>query len=165
MKLFGIPNKLVRLMKVTMNDSTYHDKIGLMITDGFKEGNGLKPGDGLPLNLLNTTMEYVTRQLSVEIKSTIFYKSVQLIGYADDINIMGRIIRALCEVCKELKGTAKEVGLNISVEKNKSIVHSRRTKIIRKILTMKDHDVEVVRRFKYLGTVINNTNNKRQTQS
>jgi hypothetical protein len=57
MKLFGIPNKLVRLMKVTMNDSTYHDKIGLMITDGFKEGNGLKPGDGLPLNLLNTTME------------------------------------------------------------------------------------------------------------
>ena len=30
---------------------------------------------------------------------------------------------------------------------------------------MKDHDVEVVRRFKYLGTVINNTNNKRQTQS
>jgi hypothetical protein len=50
-----------------------------MITDGFKEGNGLKPGDGLALNLLNTTMEYVTRQLSVENKSTIFYKSVQLI--------------------------------------------------------------------------------------
>jgi hypothetical protein len=37
MKLFGIPNKLVRLMKVTMNDSTYHDKIGLMITDGLKK--------------------------------------------------------------------------------------------------------------------------------
>jgi hypothetical protein len=52
-----------------------------MTTDGFKEGNGFKkPGDGLALNLLNTTMEYVTRQLSVEIKTTIFYKSVQLIG-------------------------------------------------------------------------------------
>lgn len=62
-------------------------------------------------------MEYVTRQQSVEIKSTIFYKSVQLTGYADDINIMGRMIRALSEVCKQLKGRAKEVGLNINVKK------------------------------------------------
>ena len=30
---------------------------------------------------------------------------------------------------------------------------------------MKDHDIEVVRNFKHLGTVINNTNDKRQTQS
>jgi uncharacterized membrane protein YkvA (DUF1232 family) len=59
--------------------------------------------------------------LSLENKSTIFYKSVQLIGYADDINIMGRIIRALSEVCKELKGTAKQVGLNISVKKTKAL--------------------------------------------
>ena len=103
-----------------MNDVTFHDKIGLMITYGFKKGNGLKPGDGLALNLLNTTMEYVTRQLSVEIKSTIFYKSVQLIGYVDDINIMGRMVRVLSEVCEELKGRAKEVGLNISVEKTKA---------------------------------------------
>jgi hypothetical protein len=49
--------------------------------------------------------------------------------------------------------------------KNKSIVHNRRTKIRREILTMKDHVVEVVRSFKYLGTLINNTNDKRQTQS
>jgi len=102
-----------------MNEATYHDKLGLMITDGFKEGNGLKPGDGLALKLLNKTMKYVTRQLSVEIKSIIFYKSVQLIGCADDINNMRRIIRALSEVCKELKGTAKEVGLNITVKTNK----------------------------------------------
>jgi hypothetical protein len=90
-----------------------------MITDGFKEGNDMKPGTGLALNLLNKTMEYVTRQLSAETKSTIFYKSVQLIGYADDINIMERIIRALSEVREELKGTAKDVGLNISVKKQK----------------------------------------------
>jgi len=30
---------------------------------------------------------------------------------------------------------------------------------------MKDHDVEVVRSFKHLGNVINNTNDTRQTQS
>jgi hypothetical protein len=44
------------------------------------------------------------------VKSAIFYKSVQLIGYACDINIMGRRKRAVCEVYKELEERANEVG-------------------------------------------------------
>lgn len=42
MKFFGIQNKLMRLIQTTMNNSTYYVKIGLMMTDGFKEGNGLQ---------------------------------------------------------------------------------------------------------------------------
>jgi hypothetical protein len=38
MKLFAIPNILIRLIKA-MNDSAYHVKIGLMMTDGFTVGN------------------------------------------------------------------------------------------------------------------------------
>jgi hypothetical protein len=41
----GIPNKLTRLIKAKTNDSTYHVKIGLMKTDSYKVGNGLKQGD------------------------------------------------------------------------------------------------------------------------
>jgi hypothetical protein len=36
MKLFGIPNKLIRLIKAIKRDSTYHVKIWPMMTDGFK---------------------------------------------------------------------------------------------------------------------------------
>jgi hypothetical protein len=39
-----------------MNDSTYNVKIGHMMTDGFKVGNGLKQGNGLAPNLFNTAM-------------------------------------------------------------------------------------------------------------
>jgi hypothetical protein len=74
---------------------TYHVKIGPIITDGFKVGNGLKQGDSLAANLFNIALQYVIRLLSVQIKSTIFYISLQLIGYADDINIMGRTKRAV----------------------------------------------------------------------
>jgi hypothetical protein len=59
-----------------MNNSTYHVKIGLMMTDGFKVGNGLKKGDGLGPNLFNIALEHVIKQLSVEVKFTIFYKSI-----------------------------------------------------------------------------------------
>jgi len=64
-------------------------------------------------------LEYVVRQLSVEVKSTIFYKSVQLIGYTDDIHNTGRTKRAVPEVHEGLKEKAKETGLNIRDEKQK----------------------------------------------
>jgi uncharacterized membrane protein YkvA (DUF1232 family) len=56
--------------------------------------------------------------MSVQVKRTIFYKSLQLVGYADDINIMGRMKRAVSEVYKVLKERAKEAVLNIRAQKN-----------------------------------------------
>jgi sorting nexin-29 len=104
-------------------------------------------------------LEYVIRQLSVQVTSTIFHKSSQLIGYADSINFMGRMKRASSEVYGELKERAKDVGLIITVEKTKAMVQSRRPRRGR-TLTMEDHKIEVVRRFKYLWTVINDINDE-----
>ena len=86
-----------------MNNSTYHVKLRLMMTDGFKVGNGFKQGDWLAPILFNIALEYEIRQLSVEVKSTIFYKSVQLILYEDGVNVMGRQRRAVSAVYEELK--------------------------------------------------------------
>lgn len=80
-----------------MNYLTYHVKIGLMIADNFKLGNGLKP-DGLAPNLFNIALEYAIKELSVEVKSTILYKTVLLKGHADNINIMGRTQGSVCDV-------------------------------------------------------------------
>jgi hypothetical protein len=58
-----------------------------------------------------------------------------------------------------LKERAKEVGLNINVEKTKAMMQSRRPRG-RETLTAKEQDIEVVRRFNYLRTVINDTNDE-----
>jgi hypothetical protein len=122
-----------------MNNSTYHVKIGLMATDVFKVGNGLQKRDGLAPTLFNIALEYVMRQLSVEDNSTTFYKSVQLVDYADEVNIIGRTKRAVSEVYEEPKERAKGIGLNIRVEKK--IVQNERTRkiceILAKIMTLK----------------------------
>jgi len=55
-----------------MEDSTYHVKIGAIMTDGFQVGNGLKQGDGLAPNLFNIALEYVIRQLSVKLHQQYF---------------------------------------------------------------------------------------------
>jgi hypothetical protein len=71
-----------------MKDSTFHVKIGPMISDGFKVGNGLSQEYGLAPTLFNIAFEHVRRQLSVRVESTIFYKSVRLTGYADDTDVV-----------------------------------------------------------------------------
>ena len=136
---FGIPNKLIRLMKATMENSTYYVKIRTFMMDGFKVGTGLKQGDRLAPSLFNIALEYVIRQLSAQTTSTIFHKSVQLFGYAD-INLMGRTKRAISDVYGELKERAKEVGLIINVDKTKAMVQSRR---LGKggTLTVEDHKI------------------------
>jgi hypothetical protein len=83
---------------------------------------------------------------------------VQLIGYAD-INIMDRTNRAISEVYGKLKDRVKEAGLNINVEKTKVMVQNRRPRR-GGTLTIKNHKIEVVRRFKYLRMVINDINNE-----
>jgi hypothetical protein len=40
------------------------------------------------------------------------------------------------------------------------MVQTGRTRRISKILTIKGHDIEVVKSFKYLGTAVNNTNDE-----
>jgi len=42
MAQFGIPNKLIRLTKATVENSTYCVKTGTIMTDGFKVGTGLQ---------------------------------------------------------------------------------------------------------------------------
>ena len=54
---------------------------------------------------------------------------------------------------------AKEVGLIINVGKTKAMVHNRRSGK-GGTLTVEDHKIEEVTRFKYLGTVINDSSDE-----
>jgi hypothetical protein len=73
---------------------------------------------------------------------------------------VGRKKGAVAEKYEELKDNSEEVGLSITVIKTKEMVQNRRRRRISEILTNKDHDMEVVRNFKYMGTVINNTSDE-----
>jgi len=57
----GIPNKLIRLTKATMENSTYYVKIGTIMTDCFKLITEFKQGEGLDPNFFNVVLEYVIR--------------------------------------------------------------------------------------------------------
>jgi len=83
--------------------------MGAIKTVEFKVENDLTQRDELAHKLCNVALEYVIR-----VKSTVFHKSLQLIGYTGDINITGSKKRA---VSNEMKERGKEVGLNVRVKK------------------------------------------------
>jgi hypothetical protein len=71
---FGIPEKLIRLTKVTMEDSAFYIKIQTELTEPTATRNGLKQGDGLAPLLFNIVLEYVIRKSKISTDGTLIYK-------------------------------------------------------------------------------------------
>lgn len=88
-------------------------------------------------------------------------KSVQLAGYADDIDILGRSVCSIKEAFLNLEEAAKEIGLKVNAEKTKVMLQSRwQRNRLGQTLTVGEHNLEVTREFSYLNTKLTWNNDK-----
>ena len=62
---FGIPMKLVRLIKMCLTETYSRVWVGKNLSDVFPFRNGLKEGDGLSPLLFNFASEYTIRRVQV----------------------------------------------------------------------------------------------------
>jgi sorting nexin-29 len=155
---FGIPTKLIR---ATMCRTKCKVKIGAELTDELLVGQGLKQGDGLAPTLFNLCLEYVVRKTYFNnTNPNIYFQSSQIVGYADDLNIVGRSLTAVREVFDPLETAAKEVGLQINESKTKIMKQSRSpNNNPQNSIQLKDtYNIETVDEFTYLGSTITNGN-------
>jgi len=93
------------------------------------------------------------------------YKSTQILGYADDLNILGRTINSVTELYKELDRAASAVGLKINTDKTKTMVQTRQgnkygSHKLKENLEIENYKLENVEEFTYLGTLITDTNDE-----
>jgi len=63
---FGIPKKLVRLIKMCLTETYSRVRVGKNLSDMFPIGNGLKQGDALSSFLFNFALEYAIRRVQVK---------------------------------------------------------------------------------------------------
>jgi hypothetical protein len=61
LKEFWVPTKLVRFIKMCLNEACSKVRIGKHLSDSFPIQNGLKQGDALPPLLFNFVLEYAIR--------------------------------------------------------------------------------------------------------
>ena len=62
---FGVPQKLVRLIKMCLTETFRRLQVGKNLSDMFPIRNGLKQGDALSPLLFNFALEYAIRRVQV----------------------------------------------------------------------------------------------------
>ena len=101
MEELNIPQKLIALVKATMNNAKCWVKIQNRFLEPINVKNGVQQGDALAYLLFNITLEKVIWDAAVNIRGIIFYRSFQILAYAD-IDIIRRTQSAMIEAFKSL---------------------------------------------------------------
>jgi sorting nexin-29 len=119
MEEFEISRKLINLTKIMLMRVRCIVKIQNTLSEPFTTERGLRQGDALVCMLFHTALRKAIRQSGTERRGTIYHKSIQVLAYTDDIDIIGRTMRAVKEAFVNLESAAKEMSLSINESKSK----------------------------------------------
>ena len=120
---FGILMKMVRLIKLWLNETYSKVRVGKRLSNTFPVRNGLKQGDSLLL--FNFAWECAIRRFEGNQDGLKLNGTHKLLVYADDVNILGESVHAIKKNTEALLVSNKETGLEVNVDKTKYIVMSR----------------------------------------
>jgi hypothetical protein len=114
---FRVPMKLVRLIKMCLNEMYTKVRIGTHSFDNFPIQNGLKQGDALMPLLFNFALKYAIRKVQENWVGLKLNGTHQLLVYADDVNLLGDNRHSKEKHRNFLIDASKEAGLEVNAEK------------------------------------------------
>lgn len=116
----GIPDEIILMCKLVTENSQARVRINNSVSGPLQVKKGVKQGDGLAPVLFNLVLEAVIRRAKINRASTLINKSIQILGYADDLDIASRNLRAIKEAFEPIVREAKQISLIINEEKNQA---------------------------------------------
>jgi hypothetical protein len=156
LEFFGVPQKLIRLARLTLTNVNCRVRIANDLSDPFDNKDGLRQGDSLAQLFFNVVLEYAIRKSGIETYGTIFHKSSQILAYADDVDIIARNGDQLQQNLLAFENAAQNVGLKINQQKTKYLISSRNHTATES--NFLNHAIEQVDSFVYLGAEVNKNN-------
>jgi hypothetical protein len=120
----GIPMKLLRLIKICLNENCSRVRVSKHSSDVFPVRNDLKQGDVLSSLLFNLAVEHAIKKVQINQNGLKLNCTYQLLVYAYDVNILGDSVHATKENTEALVVVSKEIGLDLNADKTKYMAMS-----------------------------------------
>jgi hypothetical protein len=117
--------RVVRLIKMCLNETYNKVRIGEHLSDDFPIRNGLKQADPLSSLLSNFTLEYAIRKVQQNQAGLKFNVIHQLLVCADDIHLQGDNVNTIKKNIDTLIDASEEVDLEVTADKIKYMLLSR----------------------------------------
>jgi len=111
---FKIPRKLINLIGMTLRNTTGRVKVQNIMTEEFAINIGLRQRDALSTQLFNVVLEKVMRHIKINRGGSIYTRTLQILVYTDDVNLIGRNNGRLNDAVVQMEEGANEVGLRIN---------------------------------------------------
>ncbi|XP_055382796.1 uncharacterized protein LOC129612958 [Condylostylus longicornis] len=89
----------------------------------FEIKTGVRQGDALSALMFNLLLQHALGKLYTD--GNIFSRTSQIMAYADDVVIIGRSVRAMCEAFVKIENETSKIGLKINEAKTKYLEMSR----------------------------------------
>jgi len=87
---FKIPRKLINLTGMTLRNTTGRVKVQNMMIEEFAINKDLRQGYALLTHPFNVVLEKVMRHIQINKGGSIYTRTLQILAYADDVNLIGR---------------------------------------------------------------------------
>ena len=167
----AIPKKMIRLVKMTLEQSACKVKVQNELSAKFLVNRGLRQGDSLSCILFNLVLERVIRNIDVRMGTlahytrgrgsqqtgTIYNQQVQYMAYADDVALIGKTAKSVTRCYEQLEKAALPAGLKVNVGKTKYMVLAPTPQNTNNLI-VHGNDFERVKSFKYLGSRLTEEN-------